>query len=52
MIKNRVIGLLILMVGVVVSNMFSGDLMGFTGGILSGIGVALVIMGKISFTRS
>ncbi|RXG15511.1 hypothetical protein DSM03_102258 [Leeuwenhoekiella aestuarii] len=52
MYKNRLIGLIIFALGILILNVFYGDLMGFIGGILCGAGLIFAITGKISFLRT
>lgn len=50
--KIRIIGLLLISIGVVVMLFLKGDLADISGGLFTGAGIGLLITGRIKFVKS
>ncbi len=49
--KIRIIGLILLAIGIVLFSLIEGDLAGIASGLLMGIGIGLLLTGGIRFQK-
>ena len=50
--KIRILGTIILLIGVFISSFFNNDGIDFVAGLLVGLGVGIIVTGQISFKKN